>query len=442
MLIKLTTINAEQFIKSAKFNKFHFILLLWGILLMIFDGFDLVIYGAVVPFIMEEWNISSFEAGRLGSYTLFGMMLGALIFGTLADIFGRKIIILLCVFTFSLFMFLSGLSTTSLIFGIFRFITGLGLGGMMPNIIGLIGEYSPSGLRSRMIAIIMTGFSLGGVLVALISIFMVPSFGWRSVFFLGAFPILFVPFLTISLPESIGKLINNNQFEDIQKVFLKINPEYHPKKKDVFVLDSLSSTRSPVKELFLENRAILTLMIWLTYAMSLLMLYGLNTWLPKIMNEAGFPIGSSLSFLLTLNIGATIGSVFMGWVADKWDVGKSLVLFFLIAFITITSLGLAMNIFTLYILIAIAGAATVGTQNLTHSYTSQFYPITMRSTALGWALGIGRIGAILGPVIGGILLASRLTLQLNFFIFAFPGLIAVLAVIVANFQGKKAISVT
>src|SRR5699024_4138581 len=145
-------------------------------------------------------------------------------------------------------------------------------------------------------------------------------------------------------------------------------------------------------------------------------------------------------FLLALNVGATAGSILMGWVADRWGVGKSLILFFLVAFVTITSLGYAMNMTLLYILVAIAGAATVGTQNLTHSYTSQFYPVTMRSTALGWALGVGRIGAILGPAIGGVLLASGLTLQLNFLVFAIPGVIAALAVVIANYQSEKAIA--
>ena len=434
------TTNAEQFIEKTKFNKFHLMLLFWGIVLMIFDGFDLVIYGAVVPSIMEDWEISAFQAGRFGSYALFGMMLGALIFGTLADIIGRKNIILLCVSIFSLFMLLSGLAPTPEMFGMFRFITGLGLGGMMPNVIGLIGEYSPKGLRSRMIATIMTGFSLGGVLVAFLSMFMIPNFGWESVFFFGALPILFVPFLAKSLPDSVGTLINNNDFKEIQKIFVKLNADYKPSENETFVLNKQNENSSPVKNLLIKKRALLTVMIWITYAMSLLMLYGLNTWLPKFMTEAGFPLGSSLSFLLTLNVGATVGSILMGWVADQWGVGKSLILFFLVAFVTITSLGYAMNMTILYILVAVAGAATVGTQNLTHSYTSQFYPVTIRSTALGWALGVGRIGAILGPIIGGILLASGLTLQLNFIVFASPGVIAALAVVIANNQGEKVIT--
>ncbi|MBB6446882.1 MFS transporter [Bacillus benzoevorans] len=436
------TTNAEQLVEQTKFNKFHGMLLFWGALLMLFDGFDLVIYGAVVPTLMEEWKISSVEAGMFGSYALFGMMFGAFIFGTLADKLGRKKIILICVSIFSLFMLLSGLAPTPKMFGLFRFITGLGLGGMMPNVIGLISEYSPKGLRSRMIASIMAGYSVGGVVAAFLSMILIANFGWESVFFFGTLPLLFVPFLIKSLPDSVGTLITKNDDKGIQKILVKLNPAYKPAENEIFVLNEPKEASSPVQNLFTEKRALLTVMIWLTYASSLLMLYGLNTWLPKFMNEAGFPLGSSLSFLLALNVGATVGAILMGWAADHWGVGRALIIFFLLAFVSITSLGFgnAMNMAVLYIIVAIAGAATVGTQNLTHSYTSQFYPVTMRSTALGWALGVGRIGGILGPAIGGILLASQLTVQMNFMIFGIPGIIAALAVFTANKQGEKVIT--
>ena len=434
------TTNAEQMVEKAKFNKFHRMLLFWGALLMLFDGYDLVVYGAVVPTLMEEWGISAVQAGMYGSYALFGMMFGALIFGTLADKIGRKKIIMICVFIFSLFMLLAALAPTPEIFGLFRFITGLGLGGMMPNVIGLISEYSPEGTRSRMIATIMAGYSVGGVAAALLSMLLISNFGWESVFFFGALPLLFLPFLAKSLPDSVGSLVAKNDYKGIQKILVKINPAYTPSENERFILNKPKEDSSPVKNLFTEKRGFLTVMIWLTYFMSLLMIYGLNTWLPKFMTEAGFPLGSSLSFLLALNVGATVGAILMGWLADRWGVGRALILFFVIATISITSLGFATNMVLLYVMVAIAGAATVGTQNLTHSYTSQFYPITMRSTALGWALAVGRIGGILGPTIGGILLASNLTLQFNFMIFAIPGLIAALAVFLANQQGQKVIT--
>lgn len=431
------TTNAEQIIEKAKFNKFHGILLFWGALLMIFDGYDLTIYGAVVPTLMEKWQISPVQAGMMGSYALFGMMFGALIFGTLADKLGRKKIILICISIFGLAMLFTGLSQTPVMFGSFRFITGLGLGGLMPNVIGLISDYSSTKTRSRAIATIMAGFSIGGVLAALLSMFIITNFGWQSVFFFGALPILFIPFLLRSLPDSVSTLIAKKDHKGIQKILGKVNPDYTPVENEAFVLNVAKESSSPVITLFTEKRALSTIMIWLAYFMSLLMVYGLNTWLPKLMNEAGFPLGSSLSFLLALNVGATLGAILMGWVADKWGVKRALILFYIVATISITSLGFATNVVLLYVMVAIAGAATIGTQNLANSYVSQFYPSTIRSTGLGWALGVGRIGGIVGPTLGGFLLASTLTLQLNFLVFAIPGIIAALAVFLTKHQAQK-----
>lgn len=403
--------NAEQVIEEAKFNKFHGVLLFWGIMLMVFDGYDLTVYGAVVPTLMEEWNISAVEAGMIGSYSLFGMMFGALIFGTIADKLGRKRVIMICTFIFSLFMLLTGLSNSPELFGLCRFITGLGLGGVMPNVIALISDYSPKGTRSRMIATIMAGYSIGGIIAAFLSIVIIPNLGWQSVFFFGSIPLLFLPFLARSLPDSAGSHIARKEYKQLKEVLVKVNPLYKPAKDEQFVVSSTKESSSTVKSLFSENRAFSTVMLWVTYFMSLIMIYGLTTWLPKLMNEAGFSLGSSLGFLVSLNVGATVGAILMGWVADSWGVKKSLIMFYIVVAITIIGLGFATNMVLLYILVAIAGATTISSQNLANSYVSQYYPASTRPTGLGWGLGIGRIGGILDPTNGGILLGSALSLH-------------------------------
>lgn len=432
--------DAGEIIEGSKFNKFHGMLLFWGAIIMVFDGYDLTIYGAVVPSIMKEWGLTSVETGMIGSYALMGMMLGALIFGTIADRIGRKKVILICTFIFSLFMLLAGfaaLAKSPELFGICRFITGLGLGGVMPNVIGLISDFSSKKTRSRMIATIMAGFSIGGVLAATLSIVIIPNFGWHSVFFFGALPLLLLPLLARSLPDTVGTYLVKKEYKQLKELLVKVNPLYKPSENEQIILRGIGKSVSPVTSLFSERRAISTVMFWLAYFMSLLMIYGLNTWLPKLMNEAGFPLGSSLSFLLALNVGATVGAILMGWVADRFGVKKMLILFYIVAAITIVSLGFATNMFLLYILVAIAGATTIGSQNLSNSYVSQYYPISIRSTGLGWALGIGRIGGIVGPMLGGVLLASTLTLQINFLVFAIPGVIAALAIFFTDRKVEK-----
>jgi MFS transporter, AAHS family, benzoate transport protein len=435
--MKMQVTNAEQMIEKAKFNKkFHGKLLFWGAFLMLFDGYDLTVFGAVVPTLMEEWNISPIETGMMASYALFGMMFGAFLFGTIADKLGRKKVILICTFIFSLFMLLAGLTNNPDLFALFRFITGLGLGGVFPNVIALISDYSPKGTRSRMVATIMAGYAIGGILAALLSLVMIPTFGWQSVFIFGSLPLLFLPFLAKSLPDTVGSHISRKEYSKIKEILVKIDPFYTPSENEQYVMNNEKKSSSPVTALFAERRTLSTIMFWVTFFMSLIMIYGLNTWLPKLMNEAGFPLGSSLSFLLALNVGAALGSVIMGWLADLWGVKRAIIMFYLIAAITITSLGFATNMILLYVLVAVAGATTMGTQNLTNSYISQYYPTSIRSTGLGWASGIGRIGGIVGPTIGGFLLASSLELQINFMVFALPGVIAALAVFFTDRQAK------
>ncbi len=168
-------------------------------------------------------------------------------------------------------------------------------------------------------------------------------------------------------------------------------------------------------------------MFWVAYVMNLLIIYAIAVWLPKLMQNAGYSVGSSLWFLLVSNIGAVVGAVLGGWLSDKFEGKKVLVAYFFLAFVSINLLALNVDFFLLSLFVAFSGAATVGTQIVANAYVSQYYPLSMRSTGIGWALGIGRSGAIVGPTFGGMLLAMSLSLQMNFLAFAIPGLIAAAA---------------
>src|SRR3990167_6598970 len=182
-------IDIHNLIDKAKFGGFHWTVLFWSALIIIFDGYDLVIYVVVLPILMEKWNLSPIEAGALGSYALFGMMFGALIFGTLSDRIGRKKTIIICIFLFSGFTFINGFAETPLQFGILRFLAGLGIGGVMPNVVALMTEYSPKKIRSTLVTIMFSGYSIGGMLSAGLGIVLIPNFGWESVFYVGLVPI-------------------------------------------------------------------------------------------------------------------------------------------------------------------------------------------------------------------------------------------------------------
>src|SRR4051794_27801603 len=195
-------IDALKFIEEAKFNRFHLTLVILGLIILLFDGYDLVIYGAVVPVLMEEWSLSAIEAGALGSYALIGMAIGSMFLGTMGDKLGRKRVIIFCVLLFSLFTLLIAFTNSPLTFGICRFIAGLGLGGVMPNIISLMSDYAPKRIRATLITIMCSGYGIGGVLSAVLSMWFIQDFGWRSVFYFGAAPLLLVIPIIFLLPDS------------------------------------------------------------------------------------------------------------------------------------------------------------------------------------------------------------------------------------------------
>ncbi|MGE4473858.1 MAG: MFS transporter [Stutzerimonas sp.] len=426
----MRTIETNQIIDNARFSRFHWMVMALCALLLIFDGYDLFIYGVVLPVLMQEWGLTPMQAGALGSYALFGMMFGALGFGTLADRIGRKKGIAICFALFSSATILNGFASSPTEFGIFRFIAGLGCGGLMPNAVALMNEYAPKRLRSTLVAVMFSGYSVGGMLSAGVGIYMLPRFGWESMFFAAAVPLLLLPVILYYLPESVGFLVRQGRQAEARELLKRVDPTAELPADAALEVADVKGASVSVLALFKEGRTVRTLSIWVAFFCCLLMVYALSSWLPKLMAGAGYSLGSSLSFLLALNFGGMAGAIVGGWLGDRFNLVKVMIGFFVAAAVSISLLGFKSPTPLLYGLIFIAGATTIGTQILLYACAAQFYGLSIRSTGLGWASGIGRNGAIVGPLLGGALMAVNLPLQLNFMAFAIPGAIAALAMTV------------
>lgn len=423
----MKTVEVNEIIDNARFTPFHWMVMWLCALLLIFDGYDLFIYGVVLPVLMKEWGLTPVQAGALGSYALFGMMFGAFIFGPLADRIGRKKGIAICFVLFSGSTFLNGFAQSPTEFGIYRFIAGLGCGGLMPNAVALMNEYAPKRLRSTLVAIMFSGYSLGGMLSAGLGIYMLPRFGWQAMFFSAAVPIVLLPLILWKLPESVGFLLRQGRGGQARDMLARIDPGARIAADAHLVQADAKGAGVPMLDLVKDGRAMGTLMIWVSFFCCLLMVYALGSWLPKLMANAGYSLGSSLSFLLALNFGGMAGAIAGGWLGDRFSLPKVVVAFFAVGTVSIAALGYNSPMPVLYLLITLAGATTIGTQILLYANTAQFYPLSMRSTGLGWASGVGRTGAIVGPLLGGALMAAALPLQMNFLAFAVPGLVAAMA---------------
>ncbi|UIP26278.1 MFS transporter [Acinetobacter towneri] len=430
-------ININTLIDDAKFTPFHWGVLFWCLMIIIFDGYDLVIYGVALPLLMQEWALSAVQAGLLASTALFGMMFGAMTFGTLSDKLGRKKTIMICVAIFSGFTFLGAFASNPVEFGILRFLAGLGIGGVMPNVVALMTEYAPKRIRSTLVALMFSGYAIGGMTSALLGAWLVPEFGWKIMFYIAIIPLVTLPLIWKFLPESLMYLTNKKEIEQTRSIVQKISPSQQLNGDTEFVLNEVTKgDEAPVKALFQQGRMFSTFMFWIAFFMCLLMVYALGSWLPKLMIQAGYSLGASMIFLFALNIGGMIGAIGGGALADRFHIKKVLTIMFICGAAALILLGFNSPQIVLYTLIAVAGAATIGSQILLYTFVAQYYPSTVRSTGMGWASGIGRIGAIVGPVLTGALLTMNLPHQMNFFAIAIPGVIAALAIFMVNLKAS------
>lgn len=434
----MRTIDVHKIIDEAKFRYFHWNVLFWCAVIIVFDGYDLVIYGVVLPKLMEVWQLTPVQAGALGSWALWGMMFGAFTLGTLADRIGRKWCIIICILLFSGFTVLTGYARNPDEFAIARFLAGLGIGGVMPNVVALMTEYAPKKMRSLLVAIMFSGYAVGGMLSAFLGMSIIPAYGWQPLFWIAGLPLLALPIIIWLLPESIGYLLKLGKDAEVGAKLAKIQPSYTPQPGDNFSMPTGAGKEVPLSSVFREGRALSTLMFWVAFFMCLLMVYAIGSWLPKLMQKAGYELGSSLSFLLVLNFGAIFGAIGGAYIADRFKLKWVLAIFFAIAALSISALGIKAPMIQLYVTVAFAGATTIGSQILLYAIVAQYYPMAFRSTGLGWASGVGRTGAILGPVIGGYLMAMTLPTEYYFYAFAIPGVIAALAISLVGRGAKHA----
>jgi MFS transporter, AAHS family, benzoate transport protein len=432
-------IDAHKVADEAKFNGFHGLVLFWCALIIIFDGYDLAVVGVALPSIMKDMGVDPTQAGFMASSALFGMMFGAIFLGTIADRIGRRWAISICILLFSVFTAAAGLAKDPISFSAMRFLAGLGIGGVMPNVVAQMTEYSPKKIRATMVTLMFSGYAVGGMLAAVLGKGLIASYGWQSVFLAAALPVLLIPVVLKSLPESMPFLLKSGRHDELKAIVSRLDPSYRPAASDRFALpDEDKADNAPVKHLFQDGRGFSTVMFWVAFFMCLFMVYALSSWLTKLMAGAGYSLGSALTFVLTLNFGAMLGAVGGGWLADRFHIKWVLFGMFVLAAVSITLLGVPMPTEALFLVVGLAGASTIGTQIVTYAYAGQFYPMAIRSTGIGFASGMGRSGAILAPIVIGTLVAMQLPLQQNFLAIAIPAVIA--AVAVAMIDHKRSAS--
>ena len=405
--------NPVTFFEESKLKLFHLILIFWLFIILMFEGYDVVIYGATIPFLKEEWGISDLTAGSIGSYTTIGTAIGAVVFGLYSDRLGRKRVIIFTTLLFSVFTMLSGFAPNAVVFTICRVIAGLGFGGAMPNIASLISEYAPLKYRAAIISFIFCGYSVGAMSASFIGRALLPEFGWQPIYWIGAILLLFIPILLKVLPESTVYLLQKKQHAQIAAVAEKIEPGVATTFQYSYQQPA-KGQKSPVRALFQKRFAVTTMMFWLSCFCTFILMYSLNTWLPTLMMQAGYNLSSSLMFIAVLQLGSIVGTLAFSSLIQKLGFKNVLMPLYLMGAIALAAIGFTTNLYVAYGLIFLIGAATLGLQNMSNAFVAAYYPAEVRSAALGSTMAFGRIGSIVAPTYVAVLLTMNLQPQYNF----------------------------
>ena len=392
-----------------------YVVVAFGFFAIFFEGYDLIVYGTAVPALLayRAWQLTAAEVGMIGGAALLGMVLGAPASGWLADRFGRRRLFIGLLSFFSLMMLAAAIAPTATMLGLCRFLAGLGFGGIPPTAIALVVEFAPIRHKTLSNSVMLAGFGVGGIVAGGLSVVLLERLGFRGMFALGVLPILtLVPLAIWRLPES---------------------PSFTGGRRNAPTATPLS----PLRTILQGRLALATVLFALANFCSFLMIFGLSTWLPQLMRGVGYELKDALKFLLVLNVGALFGSTLGAWIADRVGIRRVATTLFVLGAAGLALLAVPAPTFVSVVVVFVTGAALGGGQAVLLSDVAMYYGPASRATALGLTSGIGRLGATLGPVIGGLMVSANVGLQGNVTLLAVVSILGAFAILVVPRMGDR-----
>lgn len=426
-------IDVQKFINSRPVSRFQQLVIALCFGVVAIDGFDTTAIGFIAPAIRAQWNLGPSQLAPLFGAGLFGLMLGAFLFGPIADRIGRRPTLIATTLFFGVATIASAFANSIETLIAARFLTGVGLGGAMPIAIALTGEFSPESRRSSLVTLMFSGFLAGSATSGLVASLMVVTYGWQGFLIVtGLLPLLLTVALWAKLPESVRfQALQDVEPDEIASTLKRISPETDLQSARFYAIPRPRG--SSVKQLFSNGLMLGTLMLWVTFFMSLLIFYLLSSWLPILITSAGFSLKSASLMSTTLAVGGTLGAVAVGRLMDIFNPHWALASFYGLTAIFVVLLGCSTAMPWLLVLATFgAGFGGGGAQVGLNALATAQYETAYRATGVSWANAVGRFGSVLGSMVGGLLMSMGWELATVFAVASIPALVAAAALIVKS----------
>lgn len=411
-------------LENLPVGSFHYKLLFVTGLGWLFDSMDTGLISFVLPVLAKEWGLLPEQVGWIGSIGLIGMALGAVLAGTVADKFGRKKVFAATVILYSVSTGLCAIAWSYESLLVFRFLVGFGLGGELPVAATLMSEYAPSNLRGRFIVLLESFWGVGWLVAACISYFLIPQFGWKIAFVIGALPALYVFLIRLHMPESVRYLISKSKISEAKEIILSLEKNLHVESKPFAEnlssaeLGSEKTAQPKFSSLWSPQFRVRTIMLWAAWFGIVYSYYGIFMWLPSIVFAQGFEVVKTFEYVLIMTLAQLPGYFAAAWLVDKIGRRYTLSSFLLMSGVCSYFFGNASSATELLAWGSAMSFFNLGAWGVIYTYTPELYPTSIRALGSGWAAGFGRIGGMLAPMFVGILLANGAPMNLIFAMFA------------------------
>lgn len=433
----------QELINAAPVSATQWRVVICCFLVVMMDGFDTAAIGFIAPDIRVHWQLTAGELAPLFGVGLLGLAMGALLCGPLSDRFGRKRVIEWCVVVFGGFSLLSAFSPNLETLVILRFLTGLGLGGAMPNTITMTSEYLPARRRGTLVTLMFCGFTLGSALGGVISAQWIPHIGWQGILILGGvLPLILVLALLVLLPESPHWQVRRQLPAAVVARTLSAITGERYESTQFWLNEPAASEKGSIQQLFSGGQLAITLILWVIFFMSLLIIYLLSSWLPTLLNQRGINLQHASWITAAFQIGGTLGALLLGALMDKVNPYKVLAMSYALGALCIVMIGQSES-YLWFMALAIfgTGIGISGSQVGLNALTATLYPTHSRATGVSWSSAVGRCGAIFGSLSGGMMMAMNFSFATLFFIIAIPAAICMVMLTVLARVARRKVSV-